>query len=90
MNDHLSFTAYFEKDEEPSAIGDVPADAMTVFTDDNIIIVGNASASIVNIYDATGRLVVSSTVKSNRETFRVPAGIYFVCVGDSMRKVVVK
>lgn len=90
VNDHLSFTAYFEKDEEPSAIGDVSADVATVFADDNIITVRNASGSIVNIYDATGRMVVNSDVKSSHETFSVPAGIYFVRIGNSTRKFVVK
>lgn len=90
VNDNVSFIAYFEKDEEPLAVGNAISDEINVFINGNYIEIVNAAGYVVRIYDATGKLILSSMVDVNNKKFRVATGVYFINIDDKTKKVVVK
>lgn len=90
VNDNISFIAYFEKDEDPLAVGNAITDEINVFINGNYIEIINAAGYVVHIYDATGKLILSPMFDGNNKKFRVATGVYFINIDGKTQKVVVK
>lgn len=73
------------------AVADVdPADGVYVYGTDGGMVVRSADGCRADVYDLAGRFVAGFDVAAGESRFGLAAGIYFVKVGDSVRKVVVR
>lgn len=73
------------------AVADVdPADGVYVYGTDGGMVVWSADGCRADVYDLAGRFVAGFDVAAGESRFGLAAGIYFVKVGDSVRKVVVR
>ena len=82
VNEDVIYTAYFEPNNNPIAIGETEISQPTAFSQRGSIIVNNANWETVHIYDLAGHLLFNQ--KADRLTFRVPhTGIYIVRIGNS-------
>ncbi|MCQ2343339.1 MAG: C10 family peptidase [Paludibacteraceae bacterium] len=89
VNDNLTFTAFFEEDEDV-AVDNVSVNEIHTYTDGKHIIIENATGREIRVYDATGKLVASRRADSNHTVFNVVTGVYFIRIEGETLKVVVK
>ncbi|MCQ2053529.1 MAG: T9SS type A sorting domain-containing protein, partial [archaeon] len=89
VNDNLTFTAFFEEDEDV-AVDNVSVDEIRTYTNGHHIIIENATGREIRVYDATGKLVASRRADSNHTVFNAITGVYFIRIDGETLKVVVK
>ena len=86
---NATYTALFT---DLLGIDDIDSPAISITTQDNIIIVSGASGKSVAIFDMLGRRVSLVSKADEKQSFSVPAaGVYLVCVeGTPAQKAVVR
>ena len=72
------------------AVNTIVADAASIRTSANGIVVNANEAAVVNVFNAAGQLVKAARVAAGETTVTVPAGFYLVKVADKVAKVIVK
>lgn len=89
VNDNLTFTAFFEKNEDV-AVDNISVNDIRTYTNGRNIIIENAAGREIKVYDATGKLVASRHADSNHTVFNAITGVYFIRIEGETLKVVVK
>jgi len=87
VKDVATYIAHFEAFTSLSETTD--ANSVAAFSNGKYIIVQNAEGMIVNIYDASGRLIRTKKVTRSMEFFEMPRGIYFIKTDNKTIKCII-
>ena len=93
ITDDVELTATFEPiSEDPDAIAEANSSNAQIFGSNQRIVINNAEAANVAIYDMMGRSIVKEQrINTNNEIFAVPqTGMYIVRMGKAAKKVFVR
>ena len=72
------------------SVNTIVADAASIRTSANGIVVNANEAAVVNVFNAAGQLVKAAHVAAGETTIAVPTGFYLVKVANTVAKVIVK
>jgi hypothetical protein len=76
---------------DPVTVIDMAAPSFSVNVNaSQVSIKGDIANKPVNVYAANGRIIYSHTAYSDEVSVSLPAGVYIIRIGDTVKKVIVK